>query len=122
MTLVDTSVWIRHLRHGDGRLVELLDKGGVYCHPFVIGELACGRLRNREELLSLLKALPATPVADHDELLAFITKRKLAGRGLGWIDMHLLASALLANCALWTLDKSLAAVAADLKLIKRDNQ
>ncbi len=114
MTLVDTSVWIRHLRLGDDRLVEMLNNGSVYCHPFVIGELACGRIRNRDELLSLLSALPSTPVADDGELLDFVTRRKLAGRGLGWIDMHLLASALLANCRLWTLDKRLAAAAADL--------
>jgi predicted nucleic acid-binding protein len=114
MTLVDTSVWIRHLRQVDGRLVEMLNSGSVYCHPFVIGELACGRLRNRDELLGLLGALPSTPVADHEELLDFVTRRDLAGRGLGWIDMHLLASALLANCRLWTLDRRLADAAAGM--------
>ena len=114
MTLVDTSVWIRHLRQGDGHLAEMLNSGSVYCHPFVIGELACGNLRNRDELLSLFSALPSTPVADHDELLDFVTRRDLAGRGLGWIDVHLLASALLANCRLWTLDRRLAAAAAGL--------
>jgi len=117
ITLVDTSVWIDHLRRGNGRLAELLDKGGVCCHWFVIGELACGTLRKRDELLGLLRALPAAPLADHDEVLGFIVGRKLAGRGLGWIDMHLLASALLANCALWTFDKALATVAAELKLV-----
>ena len=114
MTLVDTSVWIRHLRKGDERLVRLLEQGSVLCHPFVIGEMACGRLRNRDELLSLLRALPSTPVSDDEELLDFITRRKLAGRGLGWIDMHLLAAALLAHCGLWTLDKALARAAAGI--------
>ena len=117
MTLVDTSVWIAHLRQGNDQLAELLDKGGVCCHWFVIGELACGTLRNRAELLALLRALPAAPIAEHEEVLNFISERKLAGRGLGWIDMHLLASALLANCAVWTFDKALGAVAAELKLV-----
>lgn len=110
MALVDTSVWIEHLGQGNDRLAELLDKGRVCCHWFVIGELACGTLRNRDELLGLLRALPAAPIADHDEVLNLIAERQLAGRGLGWIDMHLLASALLANCALWTFDKALGAI------------
>lgn len=117
MTLVDTSVWVNHLRHGNERLVEMLEKGSVCCHQFVIGELACGTLRNRNELLSLMSALPATPMADHDEVLHLIVRRNLAGRGLGWMDLHLLASALIADCALWTFDKSLSAVAAQLKLV-----
>ena len=116
IVLVDTSVWIDHLKEGNDRLAELLDKGGVCCHWFVIGELACGTLHNRSEVLRLLSALPAAPLADHEEVLSFIAERKLAGRGLGWIDMHLLASALLANCPLWTFDKALAAVAVELKL------
>jgi predicted nucleic acid-binding protein len=116
MTLVDTSVWIQHLRYGDGRLTTMLEVGEVFCHPFVIGELACGMLRNRDELLELLAALPATPVADHIEVLGFLTERALAGRGLGWIDMHLLASALLAQCSLWTLDNALDKAAAELAL------
>ena len=91
ITLVDTSVWIDHLRKGNKRLATLLDKGGVCCHRFVIGELACGTLRNRDELLGLLGALPAVQIAEHEEVLNFIDERKLAGRGLGWIDMHLLA-------------------------------
>ncbi|HUG42695.1 MAG TPA: type II toxin-antitoxin system VapC family toxin [Acidobacteriota bacterium] len=113
-TLVDTSVWIEHLGQGNDRLAESLNDGGVLCHRFVIGELACGRLRNRDELLSLLKALPAAPIAEHDEVLGFVATRRLFGRGLGWVDMHLLASALLAGCNLWTLDRPLAVVAAEL--------
>ncbi|MGH9341808.1 MAG: type II toxin-antitoxin system VapC family toxin [Acidobacteriota bacterium] len=116
MTLVDTSVWIEHLKQGNERLAVLLEGGRVFCHRFVIGELACGRLRNRDELLNLLGALPATPIVEHDEVLTLIAERKLAGRGLGWIDMHLLASALLAHCKVWTLDKTLAAAATELKL------
>ena len=113
ITLVDTSVWVDHLRHGNRRLGALLDEGHVCCHRFVVGELACGTLRNREEVLGLLTALPATPMAEHEEVLALINHRRLAGRGLGWVDMHLLASALLAPCALWTLDRALAAAAAE---------
>lgn len=115
-TLVDTSVWIDHLRKGNRRLADLLEEGGVCSHPFVIGELACGRLRHRDEILGLLRALPEAPLAEHDEVLDFIAERHLAGRGLGWIDVHVLASARLAGCAVWTLDKSLAAVAAELQL------
>lgn len=117
MTLVDTSVWIDHLRQGSDRLANLLREEGVYCHRFVIGELACGTLRNRNELLGLLRTLPAAPIAAHDEVLRFIAERKLAGRGLGWVDMHLLASALLANCSLWTFDKALQKAATDLRLV-----
>ena len=116
MTLVDTSVWIGHFRKGNDRLATMLDEGEVLCHQFVIGELACGSLRNRDELLGLLGALPATPVAEHDEVLSFLTNRRLAGKGLGWIDVHLLASALLANCRLWTLDKALSRAVSELKL------
>ena len=117
ITLVDTSVWIDHLRRGNEQLATLLDEGGVWCHRFVIGELACGTLRNRDEVLSLLKALPEVPIAEHEEVLTFVSERRLAGRGLGWIDMHLLASALLANCAVWTSDKALGAAAIELKLV-----
>ena len=116
IALVDTSVWIDHLRKGNSQLATLLDKGHVYCHRFVIGELTCGTVRNRDELLGLLRALPAVPVAEHEEVLDFIAERKLAGRGLGWIEMHLLASALLANCKIWTLDKALGAAAAELRI------
>jgi len=109
--LVDTSVWVDHLRRGNERLAGHLDRGEVECHPFVIGELACGHLRNRAEILSLLRALPLAQPADHEEVLAFIESSRLMGRGLGWTDMHLLASARLRRTALWTLDRRLAATA-----------
>jgi len=114
--LVDTSVWIGHLRKGDRELARLLDEGVVRCHPFVIGEVACGNLRNRAEILSLLAALPTCPVASHQEALHLVTDRKLPGKGLGWIDVHLLASALLSRCALWTKDKALGAIAEALEI------
>ena len=116
ITLVDTSVWIDHLRKGNNQLATLLDKGSVCCHRFVIGELACGTLRNRDELLGLLRALPEVQLAEHEEVLNFIGERTLAGRGLGWIDMHLLTSALLENCKMWTFDKALGAAATELEL------
>ena len=116
MILVDTSVWIDHLRRGDRELEKLLGEGVVLCHPFVIGELACGNLKNRDEILSLLAALPASAVASHEEGLHVVAHRKLTGKGLGWIDIHLLASALLSKCTLWTKDKALGAVARSLKI------
>jgi len=116
-TLVDTSVWVEHLRRGKPKLASLLETGSVYCHQFVIGELACGTLRNRRELLGLLSTLPQSPVAEHEEVLSLIAEQELAGRGLGWVDMHLLASALLANCPIWTLDRALKIAAIELKLI-----
>jgi predicted nucleic acid-binding protein len=118
--LVDTSVWVQHLRQGNARLAAQLDADQVKTHPFVIGELACGHLVNRLELLHLLGALPVVPVADHDEVLAFIERRRLMGRGLGWIDMHLLASATLAPTTFWTADKRLATVARELGLALDD--
>ena len=116
MILVDSSVWIDHLRKGDRELEKFLNEGVVLCHPFVIGELACVNLKNRDEILSLLAALPASPIASHEEGLHLVADRKLAGKGLGWIDVHLLASALLSNCTLWTKDRALRAVAGSLEI------
>ena len=107
MTLVDTSVWIEHLRAGSPELSSLLERGAVLTHPLVIGELACGNLKNRSRLLTDLAALPRAVEATHEEALQFIEDRKLWGAGLGWIDAHLLASALLTNCGFWTLDRKL---------------
>ena len=114
MTLVDTSVWVDHLRHGLPRLVALLEEGRVFRHPFVVGELACGQLGQRDRILQLLGTLPQAPAAGHEEALGLMRTHRLQGQGLGWIDVHLLASALLGRCALWTLDKRLAAAAARL--------
>ncbi len=118
MILVDTSVWIQHLRKGSERLKSLLDEEQVFCHPFVVGELACGTLHNRQEVLSLLRALPQARVAEHEEVLHLLEGRRLHGRGLGWIDAHLLASALLAGCTLWTFDKPLGRAAAALDILE----
>ncbi len=114
MILVDTSVWIDHLRGRDRALAAPLLDGRVVCHPFVIGELAVGSLRNRSEILSLLATLPAAPVVSHEEMLAFIDAHALMGLGLGWIDVHLLASARLTGQPLWTRDRRLARAASRL--------
>jgi predicted nucleic acid-binding protein len=106
--LVDTSVWIDHFRNGNDSLASALETSEVWCHPFVQGELACGNLRNRKEILSLLGALPQAPRATHSEILELVETHGLMGTGLGWIDVHLLGSALLAGIPLWTLDGPLA--------------
>jgi len=116
MVLVDTSVWVAHLRKGNIGLEALLNEGHVVCHPFIIGELACGNLKNRSEILSLLYALPMATHAEHDELMQFIENHSLMGKGLGYIDMHLLASAILSKVPLWTLDKKLNQVSLRLGL------
>ena len=107
MVLVDTSVWVSHLRDGNIILEELLGNGDVTCHEFIIGELACGNLKNRDTLLSLFNDLPLVETVDFSEALLFIEKNKLTGKGLGFIDVHLLASAVLNNVPLWTLDGKL---------------
>ena len=104
LTLVDTSVWVDHFRYGSDRLETLLLEDRVLCHPFVIGELACGNLSNRGQLLTLLSALPACPVVEHAEALHFMEHHRLYGQGLGWVDLHLLASAVVGKCRLWTVD------------------
>ncbi len=116
MMLADTSVWIQHFRRGEPGLMDSLSKGLVLMHPFVVGELACGNLKNRSAILSDLRALPASALASDGEALRFLEERRLWGRGLGWIDMHLLASAALAGCELWTLDKRLADAADEVGL------
>jgi predicted nucleic acid-binding protein len=112
--LVDTSVWVCHLREGDARLAAALDRAEVWTHPWVVGELACGRLADRAAVLELLRALPAAAVARDGEALALLERRSLMGRGIGWVDVHLLASALISAVRIWTLDRRLAAVAAEL--------
>jgi predicted nucleic acid-binding protein len=116
MVLVDTSVWISHFREGQPVLTDLLSDGLVLIHPFISGELACGNLKSRAGILSDLAALPAAKRASDSEVVSLIDERRLWGRGLGWMDAHLLAAALLSNCRFWTLDKRLRRAAAELKL------
>ncbi len=116
MILVDTSVWVDHFRRTDERLANALADGDVLTHPFVVGELASGNLRNRKEILALLAHLPTAPSATDAEALEFIETRRLNAKGIGYIDVHLLASAALADAPLWTKDRRLAEIAAGLKL------
>ena len=108
MILVDTSVWIDHLRHADEELTKALEDGEVVTHPFVIGELACGNLRNRAVVMTLLEDLPRAREATHEEVMAMVEGRRLMGAGIGYVDAHLLAAtALTPATRLWTRDKRL---------------
>ena len=112
MILVDSSVWMDHFRKTSRRLMDLLEAEEVCTHPFVIGELACGNLKNRKEIIALLHSLPKARKVEDDEALFFLERNNLNGRGVGWIDVHLLASCLVSPCQLWTADKRLRALAA----------
>ena len=117
MILVDTSVWIDHLRYGDSTLVGLLNAGAVIAHPFVLGEIALGSLRQREVVLETLNNLPRAKIATDEEVLAFISQSKLYGLGVGYVDAHLLASVrLMPGVLIWTRDKRLRTVAIQLGL------
>jgi len=121
LILVDTSVWVDHLRRGEAQLAELLERSSVVIHPFVVAEIACGSLSDRSAVLGLLQELPTVAVADNDEALGFIEGHGLYGRGIGIVDVHLLASVALTNGArLWTRDKRLRSVAEDLGLAIHD--
>jgi predicted nucleic acid-binding protein len=116
MVLVDTSIWVTHLRHGSRQLEKLLMGAEVMCHPFIIGELACGNLKNRNEIISLLQSLPMAPTIEFDEFLFFINRNHLIGKGIGFVDVHLLASAQLTGVPFWTADKRLKSAADQLEL------
>jgi predicted nucleic acid-binding protein len=116
VVLIDTSVWVEHLREGTRLLQALLQKGEAVCHPLVIGELACGNLRNRREVLDLLAALPAARTVEHDEAMSFIEHHRLYGQGLGFVDIHLMASCLLSRVSLWTRDRKLQNTAMDIHI------
>ncbi len=116
MVLVDTSLWVEHFRTGRADLHALLLNSQVYCHPFIIGELACGHLKNRHEILALLASLQQAFLSEDEEVLQLIERNRLYGRGLGWIDFHLLSSALLSGTRLWTLDKALRKIALEFDL------
>jgi predicted nucleic acid-binding protein len=117
LILVDTSIWIDHLRADNAALKRLLDVGRVLMHPFVIGELALGRMRQREMILTALSDLPRAELATDTEVLGFVDREALSGRGIGYVDVHLLASArLTAGATIWTKDTRLRDVAAELGL------
>jgi predicted nucleic acid-binding protein len=122
LILVDTSVWVDHLRRGDARLVRLLERANVVMHPFVVGEIACGSLHNREAILELLQDLPTVAVAEGNEVLGFIERHVLHGKGIGYVDIHLLASvALTEGARIWTRDKKLHRVAEMLRFEHHDH-
>ena len=112
--LVDTSIWVDHLRKRNSTLVKLLESGDVLTHPLVIGELACGNLAQRTKVLTALTELPSVSSASNEEVLELLETRKLMGRGLGWIDLHLLASSMIARVPLWSADKRLSGVAREI--------
>jgi len=115
--LVDTSIWVDHFRSGDAALANLLNAGSVLAHPFVIGEIALGHLKQRELVLRTLYELPQTTAATDSEVHAFIESEALFGFGIGYVDAHLLASVrLTSGVSLWTRDKKLAGIAERLKL------
>lgn len=114
--LADTSVWIEHFRHKNENLAKTIFQNRVFVHPFVLGELACGSLKNRTETLLLLQNLPVPIQPMHEEVFEFIEKEKLYGRGVGLVDIHILMSAVLTGCALWTFDKKLSLVQKKLKI------
>ena len=114
MILLDTSVWVDHLRRGDSLVVQVLESGQAAAHAFVIGELACGNLKSRVRVIDLLQALPQLTMAMDDEVLYFIDRHKLMGRGIGYVDAHLLAAASINGSLLWTRDKRLREIATEL--------
>ncbi|KLK91847.1 ribonuclease [Microvirga vignae] len=117
MIIVDTSVWIDHLRVGDPGLTELLENGRVLAHPFVTGEIALGSLRQRSVVLEALRSLPQATVARDDEALIFIETRKLYGIGIGYVDAHLLTAAQLTpGVTIWTRDRRLREASMQLQL------
>lgn len=117
MIIVDTSVWIDHFLRSNAQLAAELKEGNVLTHPFVIGEIACGNLRNRVEILTSMQALAWAKVASPTEILVFIERHKIMGKGIGYVDTHLLASTLLTKGAsLWTRDRKLLEVAGQLNV------
>ena len=116
IVLADTSVWVDLWRHGNPRLARLLEQNRVVVHPFILGEIALGVIAPRADVLQDLRALDTVRVAEHEEVIGLIERTPLWGRGIGWVDAHLLASALLDRLRLWTLDARLAAVARDLRV------
>ncbi len=117
MILVDTSIWIDHFRKGNAHLKKLLIGGHVACHPFVIGELACGNLKKRREIVLLLHALPSVNTVTNDEAIFLIEEKHLMGLGIGIVDVHLLASAIMTITPLWTTDRRLKEVAKTLNIL-----
>ena len=117
MTLVDTSVWVNHFRRPQSTLIKLLEDSSAGMHPFVLGELACGNLKDRALTLGDLARMPEAPLATHGEVLHLLESRRLWGEGLGWVDVHILASALLGGWNLLTADRTMERVARRLGIV-----
>jgi predicted nucleic acid-binding protein len=117
MILADSSVWIDHFRRGNTSLAALVEGRALLCHPFVVGELACGDLQPRGPRIRELRMLPEAPLMRHDEVLDLIERHRLMTSGIGWVDAHVLGSTLLAGAYLWTMDKPLARAAARLSVL-----
>lgn len=117
MILVDTSIWIDHFNKKDARLITLLEENSVLVHPFIIGELACGNIKNRNEILELLDALPKISTVGFGEILFFINQHQLYGKGLGYIDVHLIASCIMDDAKLYTRDKKLFRIAKEFNIL-----
>ena len=116
MILADSSIWIDHLRSPNRRLDELVERWEIFCHPCIIGELACGNMSGRKERLQFLQELPQATVASHVEVLHFIERNHLMGRGVGYLDMQLLAATAMQSGLLWTRDRRLKDAAESLGL------
>ena len=116
MILADTSVWVAHFRHAVPLLEDLLTSNVVLTHPCVIGELACGMLPRRHQVLHWLQLIPSAGIARDSEVMTLIEDKRLWGSGIGWVDAQLLASALIVRCELWTRDERLQAAAGKLGL------
>ena len=117
MVLADTSIWVDHFRKSNRSFGELLEQTSVVTHPWIIGELSCGNLKNRKVILALLKAMPIIDISTDDEVMELIESKKLMGKGIGWIDAHLLASCLISGVPIWTGDKALRTIAVSLGVL-----
>jgi predicted nucleic acid-binding protein len=119
LTLVDTSVWLNHFRSSDAALISLLEEGLAGAHPFVVGELASGNLKQRAQTLSYFRALPCLPLASEAEAHGLLEDHRLWGLGLGWVDLHLLTAASIAGWQVLTADRTMHAAAVKLRLSPR---
>ena len=117
MVLVDTSVWVNYLHKGNSKLEYLLNEVEVVTHPFIVGELSCGGIKNRKEFINLMRSLSSIDAVSEEEYYHFLESNKLWGKGVGFVDVHLLAAAKVSRVKLWTEDKNLVAIAKNMKLL-----
>ena len=122
MTLVDTSVWVNHFRHSDAELARMLAEEEIALHPFVIGEIAAGNLKHRNEVLGYFSFLPQVGIAEENEVHHLLDSRRLWGAGFGWVDLHILAAAKLSGCRIYTADRAMNEIAARLDIAHRHHR